>query len=204
MLETVREYALEQLDEAGELDDVRRAPRARARARSSPAASAACDGARAARDWLDRLDADRENVRAAIAFAVADGDADTALAPVRRAVALLGLARPPDRGRASCWRRRSRSPAGPPSCASARSTAPACSPASRATSRAREALFEESLALARSSATTTARRASSGNLGILALYARDYDEAIARLDAGDGVHARDRLARGLSLMQQTN
>ena len=30
-------------------------------------------------EWLDRLDAERENVRAAMTFAVADGDADTAL-----------------------------------------------------------------------------------------------------------------------------
>ncbi len=29
--------------------------------------------------WLDRLDAERDNVRAAIAFAAADGDAETAL-----------------------------------------------------------------------------------------------------------------------------
>ena len=38
-------------------------------------------------DWLDRMDADRDNVRAAIAFAAADGDAAVALvlAPPRGA-----------------------------------------------------------------------------------------------------------------------
>ena len=79
MLETVREYAHDRLAAGGELDDGpapttrgtsrevcrRRRARHRERRRSSM--------------WLERLHAERDNVRAAIGFAVAAGDAASAL-----------------------------------------------------------------------------------------------------------------------------
>ena len=77
MLETVREYALERLAESG---DERQARRRHAEAYAALAGSA--DEGLNSRDigvWLDRVHADRENIRAAVGFAVADGDVGTAL-----------------------------------------------------------------------------------------------------------------------------
>ncbi len=77
MLETVREYALEQLGERGAIEDARRR-HARAFATLLAGAHDSIRGPEAP-VWLARLDAERDNVHAAIEFAVADGDADTAL-----------------------------------------------------------------------------------------------------------------------------
>ena len=77
LLETIREYAVDRLTKAGTLDEVRRAHMLAYRDLIEGGES----GMESARtgEWLDRLDAERENVRAAMTFAVADGDADTAL-----------------------------------------------------------------------------------------------------------------------------
>jgi predicted ATPase len=77
MLETVREYALERLRERGELEDARRR-HARAYVELLTGALPGMQGPDAP-IWLARLDAERDNVHAAIEFAVADGDADTAV-----------------------------------------------------------------------------------------------------------------------------
>ena len=77
MLETIREYALEQLAAAGGLDDARRR-HARAFAALTEQAESGIKGPAQA-EWFARLDADAENLRAATAWALADGDTDTAL-----------------------------------------------------------------------------------------------------------------------------
>jgi predicted ATPase len=77
MLETVREYALERLAESGAEPEVRRL---HAEAYAELADNA--EGGLQSRDtgaWLDRVHHDRENIRAAVAFAAAQGDAPTAL-----------------------------------------------------------------------------------------------------------------------------
>ncbi len=78
MLETVREYALERLaEDPGETEIRRRHARAYAEL------ALRADEIRLGRDvgdWLDEQHAERENIRAAIGFAAADGDAATALA----------------------------------------------------------------------------------------------------------------------------
>jgi hypothetical protein len=185
-----REYALDRLAPAARLD-ARAAPTRATRRHASRAASA--DGERRDGDWLDRLDADRENVRAAIAFAVADGDAETALALCA------------DVWRYWSWRgnltegRETLGAAlglggGPPRCASARSTAPARSRASRATSRRAKALFERGLALARELGDDyRAARVERQPRHPRALRARlrRGDRALRALD---GLHALDRRA----------
>ena len=81
-----------------------------------------------------------------------------------------------DHGRAGARRRSARAaPAG----AERRA---ARSPASRATSRPRRELFEESLAVARELGDDYRVARVEGNLGSMALYARDYDEAIERYE----------------------
>jgi predicted ATPase/DNA-binding SARP family transcriptional activator len=77
MLETVREYALERLLADGSEEEVRRR-----HAHAFAEATESADQGLRGRDfgaWLDRVHADRENIRAAIGFAAAEGDAATAL-----------------------------------------------------------------------------------------------------------------------------
>jgi hypothetical protein len=83
MLETVREYALERLESGRGSRFARRAP-ARALAKPPAGAEAGIQGPDAPQ-WLARLDAERDNVRAALEHAVADCDLETAL-PVSRRV----------------------------------------------------------------------------------------------------------------------
>ena len=78
MLQTVRDYALERLAQDGGVEATQRA-HAQAFAAFADEAGRGVYSADAG-VWFDRLHADRENVRAAISFAIAAGDADTALA----------------------------------------------------------------------------------------------------------------------------
>ena len=83
MLETIREYGVERLAEAGAAAEVRRA-----HARYFRDLTEAAEPHLRRREqlvWLDRLGAERDNILAALRFAVDDGDADTA---VRIAAAL--------------------------------------------------------------------------------------------------------------------
>ena len=152
-------------------------------------------------EWLDRLDADRENIRAAVAFAVSVGDADTALAfgadlwrywvwrgslnEGRELLAsALGLA-----GGPAVLRQRSLNGAGAVA-------------GEQGDFVASKAFFEQSLALAQDAGDDYRAARVSGNLGALALYALDFDEAIARLDAGAAYMREVDSPRGLSLMLQ--
>ena len=76
MLETIREHAAERLDESGEVEELRRghahyflglAEGAEPHLRGSPG------------DWLDRLEAEHDNFRAALDRLEASGDGETAL-----------------------------------------------------------------------------------------------------------------------------
>jgi tetratricopeptide (TPR) repeat protein len=83
MLETIREYGVERLAEAGAVAEVRRA---HARYFRDLAEEAEPHLRRRGQlVWLDRLGAERDNILAALRFAADDGDADTA---VRIAAAL--------------------------------------------------------------------------------------------------------------------
>ena len=73
MLETIAEYAAERLDESGERAAVeRRAPRRTSA--NSPAPPTRCCAAPGQLRWLDRLEREHENLRAALRRAVAAGD----------------------------------------------------------------------------------------------------------------------------------
>jgi non-specific serine/threonine protein kinase len=77
MLETMREYALERLRECGEAEDVRRAHAAfylDLVERAEPALTGSAQG-----EWLDRLEIEHDNIRAAMNAALADGDGGTAV-----------------------------------------------------------------------------------------------------------------------------
>lgn len=76
MLETVREYALEQLEESGEAERVRQwhAEYFLALARATEPQLIGADQ----KTWLDRLERDHDNIRAALAWLVGQGDLETA------------------------------------------------------------------------------------------------------------------------------
>ncbi|MBS2554431.1 AfsR/SARP family transcriptional regulator, partial [Catenulispora sp. NL8] len=77
MLETLREYGIERLTEAGAIAEVRRA---HARYFRDLAEQAEPHLRRREQlTWLARLDADRDNILAALRFAADSGDADTAI-----------------------------------------------------------------------------------------------------------------------------
>ena len=90
MLETLREYALERLAEARRVDEVRRA---RAASSRWPRTAEARLHGPESRAWLERLDADHDNLLAAIEPRARRRRRRDGAAPVRRAVALLAHAR---------------------------------------------------------------------------------------------------------------
>ncbi len=78
MLETIREFGLEQLEASGEADAVHRAHAAFFRDRAEAARSAVYGRQQVLE--LDRLDADLDNLRAAMTWALERGEAGTCLA----------------------------------------------------------------------------------------------------------------------------
>jgi predicted ATPase/class 3 adenylate cyclase len=77
MLETIREFAADQAAQRGLLDDLRASHAAFFTERAEAAASQVMGSDK--RVWLDRLEEDHDNARAAIGWAIDTGDAATAL-----------------------------------------------------------------------------------------------------------------------------
>jgi predicted ATPase len=86
MLETIREFALDRLAESGEQDEVARAHANYFRALAERAETTG--EASYAAGWLERLDGERDNFRAAIRWAL---DAGEPLLALRTVIALTGL-----------------------------------------------------------------------------------------------------------------
>lgn len=78
MYETVREFGLDQLEQHGEVLASRRAHAAWYRTLAETAGPRVMDADQVI--WLDRLEADHDNLRAALAYALAHDDPETALA----------------------------------------------------------------------------------------------------------------------------
>ena len=188
MLETIREFARERLDDA-----VRDRHAAWA-LELAEAAEAGLEGAEQA-GWLRRLDAERENLVAAAEW----GDAETQAADRGRPVALLAGARsgrrgpPAGRGRAG-GRHGERHGRRPRAQRGRRSW-----PARRATTRRRARPSRR----ARARATTAAREARViTNLGVLDVFASDYDAAQARYEAAAAIYRELGDVRGQSIVTQ--
>jgi predicted ATPase/DNA-binding SARP family transcriptional activator len=199
MLETVREYAVDRLTKAGTHEEVRRA-HVRAYVQLVDGGESGMESA-ATGEWLDRLDAERENVRAAVTFAVADGDAKSALS--------FGA----DLWRYWIWRGNLTEgrellaaalslPGGPPALRQRALNGAGAVAGEQGHFEAAKALFEQSMALTPEVGDDNRAARISGNLGNLALYALDFDAAIERFDAGVAFMRSVDDARGLSLMLQ--
>jgi tetratricopeptide (TPR) repeat protein len=199
MLEKVREFALERLDASGELEAMRHR-HARAFAALFAGAEHGMEGHEVGR-WLDRLDADRENVRAAITFAVAKGDASLALALCTDAWRY--------------WERRGHLSEGRALLDAALALADAPRAARLAALNgagilageqgdfaASRAYFEEGVAEAEALSEDARAARARGNLGNLFLYELDYEGAIRHYEETRVHWQRSGNTRGLSLILQ--
>jgi predicted ATPase/DNA-binding SARP family transcriptional activator len=198
MLETVREYALERLREDGA---EREARRRHARA-FADFASRAEEGlmSPAIGVWLDRLDADLENLRSAIGFAAAEGDAGTALAlfgswrywttrgnlAQGRALATMALA----------------TGEGPPELRLRTLNSAGVLAGEQGDFAAARELFEESIELAERHDVPASLAGTSMNLGSLALYEGDFAEAVRRYEQGAAYWRAEGDVRWLSVATQ--
>lgn len=199
MLETVREYALDRLAANGRLDEVRRAHALH----FTEAIQGAERGVESPEigEWLDRMDAERENIRVAIAFAVADGDAETALSLCANIWRYWERRGNINEGRETLASALA-SGDGPPELRQRALNGAGALAGEAGDFAVSKLLFEESLALAEQLGDGYRAARVSGNLANLALYARDYDEAISRLEASTVYMREEGDDRGLSLMIQ--
>jgi predicted ATPase len=199
MLETVREYALERLEASGELEAMRHR-HARAFAAVFAGGEQGMESPEVGR-WLDRLDADRENVRAAIMFAVANGDASLALALCTDAWRY--------------WERRGHLSEGRALLDAALALPdaprevrlPALNGAGilageQGDFAASRAYFEENIAEAQALGDEARASRARGNLGNLFLYELDYERAIRNYEETRVSWTRAGNTRGVSLILQ--
>ena len=102
MLESIREYALERLAARGDEEEIRRR-HAGFYLELAEAAEPGLLGPKQ-REWLERLDAERDNVRAALDWALDAGEAEVGLGSVRRSGASGSFGATSRRG-VSAWKR---------------------------------------------------------------------------------------------------
>ena len=199
MLETVREYAHDLLEAGGGLDEARRA-HARHFGEVFEDGESGLESATIGA-WLDRMDADRDNIRAAITFAVADGEPAVALvlcAAVWRYWIWRGSL---VEGRELVTAALA-SGDGPPALRQRALNGAGAIVAELGDFADATELLEESLALARELGDGYRAARVGSNLGTLALFAADFEEAIARYaESTDYMRALDD-PRALSLFVQ--
>jgi tetratricopeptide (TPR) repeat protein len=176
MLETVREYALEQLEDADEARD----RHARAHAELFKGAEA---GMRSANlpHWLARIDADHDNIRAAIRHAVARGDVETALSLCWSAAHYWGT-----RGHVAEGRELAEAALaageGPPELRMHVENGAGVLSAEQGDFAAARTHFESALETARALGHHSRIAGTVTNLATLAMYAGDYAAAVARYE----------------------
>jgi predicted ATPase/DNA-binding SARP family transcriptional activator len=199
MFESIRAYALEQLEAAGRVVDARRR-HARAFAALTEEAENGIRGAAQAR-WFERLDADAENLRAATAWALTDGDTDTALRLAGGIVRFWAA-------RGALTERRARlatalaAGAGSPRPRLNALHAAGVMAAEAGDFDAAGAHFNAALDLARVVGDRARVARLQSNLGTLAMYAGDHEQAVRRYEQGAVISREIDDTFGLSLVTQ--
>jgi predicted ATPase len=175
MLETVREYAAEQLSALSDADSVRRRHALWFAARAE-AAEPQLEGPEQA-IWFKRLDADQENLRAASTWAVAAGEPELALR-IGGALRRYWLARVAAAEMGGVLRAAAADGTDAALRAKALNTAGVLAGATDDFEGAR-VCFEDALALARESGERRQMARALGNLGVIASFAKDFARARA-------------------------
>jgi predicted ATPase/DNA-binding SARP family transcriptional activator len=199
MLGVIRAFALEQLVASGGHDEIRRR-HARYFAGLTEEAEGGIQGPAQA-IWFARLDADAENLRAATAWAVDGGEADTALrlsGGLFRFWAARGAIT--ERREALAAALASGDGSAEPRLNALHAAGVMAAEAGAFT--AAESHFTAALDLAREIGALARVARLESNLGTLAMYAGDHDQAVRRYEAGAGISRDLGDPFGLSLVTQ--
>ncbi|MDR7459661.1 MAG: tetratricopeptide repeat protein, partial [Armatimonadota bacterium] len=197
MLETVREFALEQLQATGEAHAIARR-HARYYGRVAEAAEPALTGPEQA-VWLERLEREHDNLRAALAHLLATGDGEAGLslaAALGRFWERHGYAR---EGLEWLQRFIDAAPAAPPALRAKALNAAGNLSRSRGDYPAALACYERALALRREVGDERGVAMALNNLGVVAKDQGDYARARAYLEESLAVKRRLGEERGIAV-----
>jgi tetratricopeptide (TPR) repeat protein len=199
MLENVRQYALEKLAEEGGIGAVRRR-------HAHAYADAVAGGERGMHGpetpfWLRQLDDDRENVRAAISFALSDDDAETALR-ICRGVWRHWVARGQLAEGRAFTERALAAAIGDPDVRMGALNGAGVLAGEQGDFAAARRHFEEMRALAEATGNRERQARVGSNLAVLAMYEGDYAEAIRLYESAAAILRELGEDRGLSLVLQ--
>ena len=199
MLDSIRDYAVEQLTAMDRIDATR-SRHARAFAALAEEAEGGIQGpAQAA--WFSRLDADAANLRSATTWALVDRDTDTALR-LSGGLSRFWAARGALAERRTALEAALASGEGRPELRLDAHRAAGVMAGEAGDFDAAKTHFTEALGLARELGDRARVARLESNLGTLAMYADDYEEAVARYEAGALISWEIGDPYGLSLMTQ--
>src|SRR5437588_2311464 len=183
MLETVREYAIERLEASGDATALRRR-HARWCVALAESAEQELEGREQA-NWFARLDAERENLRAAAAWALANGEPEITL-ELDGALWRFWLARGASAELRGELTAALGSGEGDPALRAKALNAAGVSAGEAGDLLAARASFDQALALATQLTDRKQMARTLMNLGVIALYTDDHATALARYrEAGD-------------------
>jgi non-specific serine/threonine protein kinase len=198
MLETIRDYAQERLAEAGEVDESRRAHAAHFLGFAEEAESA-LTGPEQGR-WLDRLDAERINLRAALGWAEQTGGIEVGLR-IAAAIWRFWLARGYMRGGRERFERLLSAPAGtvPPRLRARALHGLSTIAHNQGDNRAARTQLEECLALWREVGDDTGLAHALNNLAWVASELSDFPTTISLSRQALGLHRARNDERGMAV-----
>jgi predicted ATPase/class 3 adenylate cyclase len=183
MLETVRQYARDRLDESGEGTAWRARHLVHYRELAETAEPELMGPEQGA--WLERLEAEHDNMRAALEWSTSGGDAQSALRLCGAAMRFWATRGYLSEGRRWCRLALERTDAGGRTPARAKAMSAAAGLAFiQGDCAAAQRLYEESLALHRELENPRGIALSLNNLGALAFRLGDYAAARARYEEG--------------------